>query len=44
MIINQKRLIEEFIELVQIDSFAGQEREIADALIEKLRKIRLSSY
>jgi len=39
MIINQKRLIEEFIELVQIDSFAGQEREIADALIEKLRKL-----
>lgn len=39
MPINQKRVIDEFIELVQIDSFAGQEREIADALFKKLTKL-----
>lgn len=39
MRINQDRLVEEFLELVKIDSFAGKEREIADALTKKLLKL-----
>lgn len=36
MQINEKRLLAEFLKLVQIDSFAGQEREMADCLTSKL--------
>lgn len=39
MRINQERLVAEFLELVQIDSFAGRERQIADTLIPKLSEL-----
>lgn len=39
MRINQERIVNEFMELVQINSFAGQERQIADALTKKLKKL-----
>jgi tripeptide aminopeptidase len=34
--VNEKRLIESFVELVKIDSVSGEERNLADFLIEKL--------
>lgn len=40
MHINEKRLLAEFLELVQIDSFAGQEREMADSLTKKLIELK----
>jgi len=42
MQVNQERLLNEFLELVQIDSFAGEEREIADRLMAKLTKLGLT--
>ena len=39
MDINQQRLLDEFLELVQIDSAPKAERQIADALIQKLEKL-----
>lgn len=41
MQINQERLVNEFLALVQIDSFAGEEREIADYLIKQLQQLGL---
>lgn len=35
--INRERLIQEFVELVQIDSHSREERQMADALIDKLK-------
>lgn len=39
--VNEKRLVAEFLELVQIDSVSGQERKIADVLKEKLKTLEL---
>lgn len=39
--INHSRLIEEFLELVRVDSISGKERRIADLLKEKLSMIGL---
>lgn len=39
--INEKRLIESFMELVRIDSISREERNIADFLIEKLENLGL---
>jgi len=41
MHINQERLVNEFMSLVRIDSFAGEEREIADYLRTQLTKLGL---
>ncbi|MCL2673756.1 MAG: M20/M25/M40 family metallo-hydrolase [Defluviitaleaceae bacterium] len=41
--INEKRLLEEFIELIQIDSVTKHERKIADALIAKLHRLGLEN-
>ena len=37
--INKKRLIEEFIELVKIDSLTGKEKSIAELLFKKLEEL-----
>ena len=42
MEINQQRLVDEFLELVQIDSAPKNERLIADALLAKLRSLGLT--
>ena len=39
--INEKRLIESFMELVRIDSISREERNLADFLIEKLENLGL---
>jgi tripeptide aminopeptidase len=39
--INEKRLIESFMELVRIDSVSGEEKEIADFLVKKLKDLGL---
>ncbi|GAI39530.1 unnamed protein product, partial [marine sediment metagenome] len=39
--INQKRLVECFMELVRIDSVSREERDLADFLIEKLEDLGL---
>lgn len=39
--INQKRLIESFMELVRIDSVSGEEKEVADFLVKKLKDLGL---
>lgn len=39
--VNPKRMVEEFLELVQIDSVSGKERQIADLLKEKLTGLGL---
>lgn len=39
--VNEKRLIESFMELVRIDSVSGEEKEIADFLVEKLEDLGL---
>ncbi|HQD71390.1 MAG TPA: M20/M25/M40 family metallo-hydrolase [Limnochordia bacterium] len=41
MHINRERLVNEFLTLVQIDSFAGEEREIADYLRRQLTELGL---
>lgn len=41
MVINKQRLIDEFIELVQIDSETGNEREICDVLNRKFNELGL---
>ncbi|HHY14621.1 MAG TPA: M20/M25/M40 family metallo-hydrolase [Firmicutes bacterium] len=41
--INQKRLVDEFLELVQIDSATKDERKIADALLAKLSALGISA-
>jgi hypothetical protein len=45
--VHPDRLIEEFLELVQVDSISGKERQLADLLIRKLTdlgRIRCSPY
>ncbi|MGM9987048.1 MAG: tripeptidase T [Bacillaceae bacterium] len=42
--INEKRLLDEFLELVQIDSESKNERQIADVLKEKFTKLGLDVY
>lgn len=42
--INQNRLVDEFIELVKIDSLTKQERKMADALLAKLSEMGLNPY
>lgn len=42
--INQERLVAEFLELVKIDSPSGQEREIADVLKQKLTQMGCQVY
>jgi tripeptide aminopeptidase len=42
--INRDRLVQEFIELVQIDSHSWDERRMADALIKKLKSYGLEIY
>ncbi|MCK4240731.1 MAG: M20/M25/M40 family metallo-hydrolase [Candidatus Atribacteria bacterium] len=39
--VNEKRLVESFMELVRIDSISGEERNLADFLIEKLEDLGL---
>ncbi len=41
MMVNQDRIVQEFMELVQIDSAPGQERQLADALKQKLETLGL---
>ena len=36
---NKKRLIDEFIQLVKINSLTGKEKNLADLLLEKLSEI-----
>jgi len=42
--INQDRLVKEFMELVRIDSISGYERKIADVLTNKLKELGLPVY
>lgn len=42
--LNEKRLIEEFLELVQIDSETGYERKICDCLKDKFTKLGLEVF
>lgn len=42
MSVNQQRIVDEFFELVQIDSASKDERQIADALIAKLKNLGLT--
>lgn len=42
MNVNQQRLVDEFLELVQIDSASKNERQIADALLTKLRALKVA--
>lgn len=39
--VNPKRMVEEFLELVQIDSVSGKERQVADLLKQKLAELGL---
>ena len=41
LMVNEKRLIESFMELVKIDSISREERNLADFLIEKLEDLGL---
>jgi tripeptide aminopeptidase len=41
LMVNEKRLIESFMELVRIDSISREERNLADFLIEKLEDLGL---
>ena len=36
---NEKRLVEEFIELVKIDSLTGREKNLAQLLLKKLKEL-----
>jgi tripeptide aminopeptidase len=42
MNVNQQRIVDEFLELVQIDSASKNERQIADALRAKLKDLNLA--
>jgi tripeptide aminopeptidase len=37
--VNEKRLIESFMELVKIDSVSREEKEVADFLVKKLKDL-----
>jgi tripeptide aminopeptidase len=39
--VNKKRLVESFMELVRIDSVSGEEKEVADFLVKKLKGLGL---
>jgi len=39
--VNEKRLIESFMELVKIDSVSREEKEVADFLVRKLKDLGL---
>ena len=39
--VNVNRMVEEFLALVQVDSVSGQEREMADLMMEKLARMGL---
>ncbi|MBU2440499.1 peptidase M20, partial [bacterium] len=39
--VNKKRLIESFMELVKIDSVSREEKEVADFLVKKLKDLGL---
>ena len=41
---NKERLTEQFLEIVQIDSESGQERQVADYLIDLLNELELSGF
>lgn len=41
--VNVNRMVEEFLALVQVDSISGQERELADLMIEKLAQLGLTA-
>lgn len=41
LMVNEKRLVESFMELVRIDSISREERDLADFLIEKLEDLGL---
>ena len=36
--VNEKRLVESFVELVKIDSVSREEKEVADFLVKKLKQ------
>jgi tripeptide aminopeptidase len=42
--IDRKRMVNEFVELVQIDSISLKERKMADKLIAKLNEMGISAY
>ncbi len=42
--VNQERLVAEFLELVQIDSLTFKERQMADALMGKMKEMGLEVY
>ncbi|GAB6156927.1 M20/M25/M40 family metallo-hydrolase [Desulfotomaculum varum] len=42
--VNKERLIQEFLQLVQVDSESGAERQLADLLKEKLTDLGLAVY
>ncbi len=44
MTVNQSRLVEEFLELVQVDSAPKDERFMADALLQKLKELGFTAY
>lgn len=44
MTVNQSRLVEEFLELVQVDSAPKDERLMADALLTKLKELGFDAY
>jgi len=39
--VNEKRLVESFVELVKIDSVSREEKKIADFLVKKLKDLGL---
>lgn len=41
VVVNSGRIVEEFLELVQVDSVSGRERKMADLLKEKLARLGL---
>lgn len=42
--VNEKRVVDEFIQLVQVDSEARHEREIADILLQKLNDLGIEAF
>lgn len=42
--INKQRIIDEFVELVQIDSPTSKEGAVAKVLVEKLKELGLDVY
>ena len=44
VMVNQDRIVQELLELVQIDSAPGRERQLADALKQKLTALGLEVF